>query len=236
VSSPASPSDVARRLFAAVEARDLEAVLASYDPDVEIHEAGSLPYGGTYAGLDGATRHAVAYAGTWDPLQTDAERTLDWTVVASGDEEVVVRWHQRGLDPDTGAAFDGEVVSVYRVRDGRVREARMFHADTDAVVRFLGAAGTRVAWQVTEVTVHDADAFAEYGRGVFPMMKHYGGQMLGISLGTREVVEGDWRPPLLIVSRWASRGAFHAMYDDPAYQPLKQLRHKATDCNLVLFD
>jgi ketosteroid isomerase-like protein len=41
--------DAARRLFKAVEERDLAGVLATYDPDVVIREAASLLYGGAAA-------------------------------------------------------------------------------------------------------------------------------------------------------------------------------------------
>ena len=43
---------VVRRLFAAVEDRDLQRMLACYADDVEIHEAEVLPYGGTWRGRE----------------------------------------------------------------------------------------------------------------------------------------------------------------------------------------
>lgn len=57
--------DVVRRLFAAVEERDLDRVLDCYDEDVEIHEAGVLPYGGVWRGYGGAAGHAAAFAQAW---------------------------------------------------------------------------------------------------------------------------------------------------------------------------
>ena len=52
---------VVRRLFAAVEDRNLENLLACYSDDVEIHEAEELPYGGTWRGRAGAAAHAAAF-------------------------------------------------------------------------------------------------------------------------------------------------------------------------------
>ena len=121
-----------RRLFAAVEQRDLAGVLAAYAPDVVIDEAESLPYGGTYRGLDGGERHAYAYEATWAPLQEPGARSLDVEVLDAG-ETVVVLWRQRGQTPDGTRSIDLPAVSVYRMHDGRVAESRMFHQDTAAI-------------------------------------------------------------------------------------------------------
>ena len=53
--------ELVRRLFNAVEDRDLEALLDCYDAAIEIHEADSLPYGGVYRGHEGARAHAAAW-------------------------------------------------------------------------------------------------------------------------------------------------------------------------------
>jgi ketosteroid isomerase-like protein len=51
--------ETVRRLFKAVEERDLAGVLAAYDEDVVIREAESLPYGGEFHGHEGGQRHAL---------------------------------------------------------------------------------------------------------------------------------------------------------------------------------
>jgi uncharacterized protein len=61
LASSARNLDTARRVFEAVEARDGSALLSLYARDVTIHEAPSLPYGGSYHGHDGAVRHGVGY-------------------------------------------------------------------------------------------------------------------------------------------------------------------------------
>lgn len=78
-SGPRVPPQVAvvRRLLDAVERRDLAAILDCYDPQVEIVEVASLPYGGTYSGLDGARRHAVEFARSG--AVTRGRRRSAWT-------------------------------------------------------------------------------------------------------------------------------------------------------------
>jgi uncharacterized protein len=65
-------------------------------------------------------------------------------VVASEGDEVVVLWRQRGLSPD-GERFDGPVLALYTVRDGRLARAQMFYFDTPALVEFLARACGKAA-------------------------------------------------------------------------------------------
>ena len=64
---------VVQRLFAAVEDRDLDGLLACYSDDVEITEADALPYGGVWRGRDGAVGHAMGFLRTWGDLQGAGE-------------------------------------------------------------------------------------------------------------------------------------------------------------------
>jgi uncharacterized protein len=65
-------------------------------------------------------------------------------VVASSGDEVVVLWRQRGLSPG-GERFDGPVLALYTVRDGRLARAQMFYFDTSELVGFLGRASGQAA-------------------------------------------------------------------------------------------
>jgi ketosteroid isomerase-like protein len=129
--------EVVRRLFAAVENRDLERVLACYTDDVEIHEADVLPYGGIWRGHEGAVAHAAGFLCSWDALQGPQEIPLDAQFWGDGAETVCVLFRHRAFDPAGGARFDAPEVGIYRVRGERVARSQMFHADSAAVVRFL---------------------------------------------------------------------------------------------------
>jgi ketosteroid isomerase-like protein len=129
--------EVVRRLFAAVEDRDLERLLACYADDVEIHEADVLPYGGIWRGHEGAVAHAVGFLSTWGALQGPEEIPLDAQFWGDGAGTVCVLFRHRAVDPAGGERFDAPEVSIYEVRDERVVRSQMFHADSAAVVRFL---------------------------------------------------------------------------------------------------
>jgi ketosteroid isomerase-like protein len=128
--------DVVRRLFDAVERRDLETVLDCYDADVEIVEAASLPYGGTYRGHEGARRHAAGFVSIWGPLQTPAEHRLDAEFCDGPGDTVVALFRHRAFNPITDERFDEPELSVYEVRDGKVVRSQMFHADSLSVAGF----------------------------------------------------------------------------------------------------
>lgn len=129
-----------RRLFAAVEGRDLEGMLECYAADVEIHESGSLPYGGVYRGHTGAIRHAAAFVGTWGPFQTPDEHRLGATFLEADDGTVAASFRHRAVDAVAGRRIECPEVGVYELRDGRIVRSRMFHYDTGELTRFLQAA------------------------------------------------------------------------------------------------
>jgi ketosteroid isomerase-like protein len=127
--------ETVRRLFRAVEERNLAAALEAYDPEIVIHEADSLPYGGDHRGLKGAKRHAYGFWRTWNFLQSPQEKKLGATFLDAGDRVVALFRHK--AHAADGKRVDLPVVGVYEVRGGKVVEARMFHFDTVEISEFL---------------------------------------------------------------------------------------------------
>ncbi|WP_369132555.1 nuclear transport factor 2 family protein [Modestobacter sp. I12A-02662] len=137
-------STVRRLLDDGVQRRDPQAYFdRTYHPDVTIDEAPSLPYGGTYRGLDGAARHAVAFTRTWDALQpTPAARRLRYVVHALPGAAFVA-WSLSAVDPRTDRLVSFPAVSHYEFDDGLIRRSRMLLFDTHAVLDLLRRAGAR---------------------------------------------------------------------------------------------
>ena len=125
-----------RALFEAVDRRDGEGVRASYGENITIHEAASLPYGGDYHGLEGALRHGQGFRAAWDRFQQYETRGLDPQIVADGDH-VVVLWQHKVESVETGDRLELPAVSVYRMKNARIADSRMFHFDTAALLCFL---------------------------------------------------------------------------------------------------
>jgi uncharacterized protein len=61
--------ETVKRLFDAVARRDRAGLLEAYHPEIVIHEAPSLPYGGDYHGHEGAISHVQAFYRTWEGLK-----------------------------------------------------------------------------------------------------------------------------------------------------------------------
>ncbi len=132
------------RIFAAVEQRDEKTMLKLCRPDIEFYWPETLPYGGTFRGVN---HEGPSWDRTWIPLQpTEAERRMDPRVVAASENEVVVQWTQRGLS-QSGERFEGPVLGLYGYRDGRLARAQMFYFDTAKVAAFLARAGRHACAQ-----------------------------------------------------------------------------------------
>jgi ketosteroid isomerase-like protein len=128
--------EIVLQLFRAVEERDATKLFALYHPQIEFHEASSLPFGGSYIGLEAVLEHGRAWQETWDRLQDDDERRMEPRIVAAAGDEIVVRWRQRA-SLSSGEQLDSPVLALYRLRQGKLAWAQMFHFDTAAVASFL---------------------------------------------------------------------------------------------------
>lgn len=128
--------ETVRRLFRAVENRNVAGVLGAYDPEIVICDAASLPYGGTHHGLEGAKQHLEGAAQTWNDLQPGDERKMDAVFLDAG-EHVIVLWRLKGRDASSGRTLNVPTVSVYRMQDSKIVESQMFYSDTVEIVLFL---------------------------------------------------------------------------------------------------
>jgi ketosteroid isomerase-like protein len=133
----ARSTQIVLETFRAVEDRDLERLLSLYHPDVEFVWPDSLPYGGTSRGPQTPAPGYPTWDETWDPLQpTEADRRMDPRVIAAHGDDVVVLYHQRGVN-ESGQKIDQEVLGWYTVKDDKFARAQMFYFDTAALVEFL---------------------------------------------------------------------------------------------------
>lgn len=50
------------------------------------------------------------------------------------------------------------------------------------------------------------------------------------------VLEGDWKPSRVAVLRFPDIASAQALYDDPEYQPLKALRQRVSQMDIVVVE
>jgi ketosteroid isomerase-like protein len=123
--------ELVRRLYAALAAVDLDAILEIFDAGVEVHQTPELPWGGDFHGHDGLGQ----FFGLLREHIT-SRVTID-SVYAAGDVVVQIG-RTAGTVNATGTPFDVQEVHLLTVRDGKVVRFDA-HIDTPAMLEALGA-------------------------------------------------------------------------------------------------
>ncbi|MFC4561807.1 nuclear transport factor 2 family protein [Nocardiopsis mangrovi] len=98
-----------------------------FAPDVVLHQAEGLPFGGTWRGHEGMERFFHAMTRTWDAFDMVEQEFL-----AAGDT-AVVRTQVRARSRATGREIAFPVLQTVTFADGRIAEVRPFYWDTAAI-------------------------------------------------------------------------------------------------------
>ncbi len=98
-----------------------------FTPDVELHQADTLPYGGIWRGHDGMERFFLAMSRAWEAFDMVDQRYLS----TSGTAVVLTQVHARARA--TGQELRFPILQTIRVLDGRIAEVRPFYWDTAAI-------------------------------------------------------------------------------------------------------
>jgi ketosteroid isomerase-like protein len=116
----ATDIEVVKATFAAFAARDLDAVLALADPDIEFTAVTGEHAGRTdpYRGHEGMRQYFRDVAAVWEELRASGDRIL-----VTG--RVSARSRSRTVTGSTGW--------IWRVRDGKVTYVRVYASAADAI-------------------------------------------------------------------------------------------------------
>ncbi|MFI9159451.1 nuclear transport factor 2 family protein [Kitasatospora aureofaciens] len=98
-----------------------------FAPDVELHQAAALPYGGIWRGHAGMTRFFLTMGQVWESFDMVEQEFL-----ATG-ETAVVLTQVRARARATGRVLDFPVLQTITVKGGRITEVRPFYWDTRAI-------------------------------------------------------------------------------------------------------
>ena len=86
---------------------------------------------------------------------------------------------------------------------------------------------------IAEVT--DPAAFEEYRAKVPAVIRKHGGEYI-VRGGEWHIAEGNWKPGRIVILRFPGMKAARAFYDDPEYEPLKALRQRASNGDIVFVE
>lgn len=98
-----------------------------FAPDVELHQADALPYGGMWRGHEGMRQFFLRMGGVWESFDMTEQKFL-----ATG-ETAVVLTQVRARTRATGRVLEFPILQAITVKDGRITEVRPFYWDTRAV-------------------------------------------------------------------------------------------------------
>ena len=113
----------------------IEEVLRHLSPDVEVIEAPSMPYPGTFRGHEGFLELSERFAETWRFLPG---KTFEYLTDDKG--RVMVLTLGRAVARATEQELEWRLAELFTVRDGLIVEIRPYYWDTAAI-----AEATRVS-------------------------------------------------------------------------------------------
>ncbi|ROO85908.1 ketosteroid isomerase-like protein [Actinocorallia herbida] len=127
-------ADVVAEMGKRFTAGDVEGAFALLHPEFRIEQPASLPHGGVHRGREGMAAMGALFARHWD------RDIADPRVLGCGPEQAVQVTTQTWTAKETGRARTVDVVELFTVEGGRVREIRVFQQDTHALLGTLGDA------------------------------------------------------------------------------------------------
>ena len=111
--------------YEAARTMDASAIVGLLHPDVVLHEAASLPNGGTHQGVEDVLQALSFVFETFEMSQLEVE-----DLIVDGERAVgLVRLPFRSREGESGT-----VAEVWLVQDGRVKAIRPFYFDTKAII------------------------------------------------------------------------------------------------------
>jgi ketosteroid isomerase-like protein len=132
MNEPEGTESVVRAYVEACNGDDVEKVLSLLHPEVELHEASTLPGPVSAVGLEEVSRYLTRFNAHWSSFRWEP---LELRV--SGDRALMrARLHLIGRK--SGLEVDREWVYVFEVRDHRLRRQDGFDQIDEALAAFAG--------------------------------------------------------------------------------------------------
>lgn len=98
-----------------------------FAPDVVLHQAESLPYGGVWRGHEGLERFFLAMSRTWDVFEMVEQTYLSDT------SPLVVQTRVHARARKSGRELDFPILQTITVENGVITEVNPFYWDTSAI-------------------------------------------------------------------------------------------------------
>jgi uncharacterized protein (DUF1330 family) len=91
------------------------------------------------------------------------------------------------------------------------------------------------AYLIADIHVTDPAGYEEYKKRAPAIIAAHGGRYLARG-GASEVLEGTWRPRRSAILEFPSLAALRAFWDSPEYQPVRAIRERCAQSNMVVVE
>lgn len=125
--------DIVKKIYQLGATGDFAAMASLFDPDIVVHEADHLPYGGVYRGAAGMGELMKKLNGFVKGFLVKTEQFF-----VSGDD-VAALIRVTGTSRATGEPIDMPVMEVWTLKNGRATSIRPFYWDTAEFARITAA-------------------------------------------------------------------------------------------------
>lgn len=89
------------------------------------------------------------------------------------------------------------------------------------------------AYVIVDIEIRDPVMYEEYRRMAPPSIAVYGGRYI-VRGGEVDVLEGDWRPPRLVVLEFPTIERARAWWSSAEYAPAKAIRQACAEAEMVV--
>ena len=130
----ATNREIVEEIYAAANRGDLEALAANFHPDVVLHQAPSLPYGGDHKGREATMACLLAmFTEHWDVSALTVHN------IAVDGDMVISAVDLTAIARPTGRQVEMPFRECFTIRDGLVVDLQPFYYDTAAVAAAFAA-------------------------------------------------------------------------------------------------
>jgi len=88
------------------------------------------------------------------------------------------------------------------------------------------------AYVIVETNIHDPERYERYRAAAPETIAAFGGRFVARG-GDLTVLEGDWRPPRIVLVEFDDLDTAKRWYDSPEYVEARKLREGAADLRMV---
>jgi ketosteroid isomerase-like protein len=119
--------ELVKAAFDAWSRGDIDSMLRLVDPEIVVVQPSEVPDAMTRHGPTGVMDAIAAWPEQWDDYK------IEIVQIVEADDHVVTRTHQRGRGKGSGVEVAADIWFVFRFRNGKVTEWRMFADERDAL-------------------------------------------------------------------------------------------------------